>query len=70
MRQAFLLAALFHCLQAADHRFNARAYLFIFLQERCPLRGQRVLPLLQRFILILQLVAYANQRIYALLESL
>ncbi len=70
MSQAFLLAALFHCFQAADHRFNARAYLLIFLQERCTLCGQRVLPLLQRFILILQLVAYANQRIYALLESL
>ena len=70
MSQAFLLAALFHCFQAADHRFNARTYLFIFLQERCTLCGQRVLPLLQRFILILQLVAYANQRIYALLESL
>lgn len=63
-------AALFHRLEPADHCFDPRSNLFVFLQESCTLGGQCVLALLQGDVFTLQLVAYLNQRVNALLEPL
>ena len=59
-----------HRFQSADHCFNTRADLLILLQQVGTLRGQDILALFQRPVLILQLVAYANERVDALFETL
>lgn len=63
------LPPLFHCFQAPDHSFDPGPNLFIFLQQRCPLRGQGILTLLQRAVFILQLVTDLNESIDTLLQS-
>jgi len=61
---------LFHRFESADHRLDPSAYLFIFLQECGSLGRQDVLTLFERAVLVLQLVAYVNQRIDAFFEAL
>ena len=59
-----------HCFQSADHRFDTRAHLFILLQQIRAFRRQYILALFQGAVLILQLVANANERVDALFETL
>lgn len=61
--------ALFHGLEAADHGLDPGTYLLVLLQERRPFRRQGVLALLERAVLVLQLVADFDQCIQALFQS-
>ncbi len=63
-------ASLFHCLESSDHRFDTRPDLLIFLQQSRAFSRQRILTLFQRSILVLELIADMNERIYALLQSI
>ena len=58
-----------HCLEPADHCLDAGPHLFIFLQKIGTFRSQYILALLQRFVLVLQLIAHLDERINALFES-
>src|SRR5690606_5096818 len=59
---------LFHRFQAADHRLDARAYLLVLLQQRGTFGGQGILPLPERAVLVLELVAHRDQRVHALFQ--
>ena len=59
-----------HRFEPADHRFDTGSYLFVFLQKIGALGSQNILPLLERLVLILQLIAHLDERVDALLESL
>lgn len=59
-----------HRFQSTDHRLDARTDLLILLQQCGTFRRQRILALLQRAILVLQLVANLDERVHALLQSL
>ncbi len=66
----FRLTPLFHRFQSPDHCFDTRPHLLVFLQKGRAFCGQRVLPLLQRTVFVLKLIANLHQSIYALLKSL
>jgi hypothetical protein len=61
---------LLHCFKSADHCFDSRPDLLVFLQQASTLGREYVLSLFERAVLILQLVANAHQRIDPLLKSL
>ncbi len=68
-REAAPLRALFHRLEAANHCFDSGANLLVLLQQVCAFSCQYVLTLLERTVLVLQLVAYTNERIDPLFEA-
>jgi len=61
---------LLHRFESANHCLNSRTDLFVLLQQVGALRSQDILALFQRAILVLELVAYVDERVDALLESL
>ncbi len=56
-------------LQPPDHRFNSRTHLFILVQKRCALSGQRFVSLTQRAVLFLQVFDSGDQLFDSLCES-
>ncbi len=59
-----------HRLETADHRLDARTHLFVLLQQVGTFRCQHVLALLQRFVLVLELITHLDERVHALLKAL
>lgn len=61
---------MFHRFEATDHRLDAGPNLLVLLQQVGPLGRQRILTLLERLVLVLQLVADAHEGVDPFLESL
>jgi len=64
------LRRLLHGLESIDHRFDAPADLFVFLQQAGALGDQHVLALFERLILFLELLADLHQFFEPLLDTL
>jgi yecA family protein len=60
----------FQSLQAADHGFDARADLFVAVDERGSFRGERFMPLSQGAILFLELIHAGGELFDTFFESL
>jgi uncharacterized protein YgfB (UPF0149 family) len=60
----------FHGLEPSDHRFDARAYLVVAIEQTGLFLRQKILPLSQRTILFLELVHSRNEFIDALFQPL
>ncbi len=58
-----------HRLEAADHRFDTRADLFVLLQQLRPLGGQRVLTGPEGPIFFLQVLHCQHQFVQTLLQT-
>jgi hypothetical protein len=56
-------------LQAADHRLDPGAHLFVALHEARPLSGEMVLPMPQRAILFAQGTEGGEQVVHLFLEA-